>query len=139
MGIECELSISPVNGLANARHRFNIYIYDYCNKRGFHKTANALLSEADIPEESQPPINAKQGLLFEYVIIHNMHTFTDSADQVVERVLGSVHSEEQWAWFGGCVALHSGAHLHFLCRNMHHSLHISNKHSRPLRDRRPHE
>lgn len=45
--------------------RFNIYIYDYCAKRGFTKTADALMQEADIPHDSTPPINAKQGLLFE--------------------------------------------------------------------------
>lgn len=45
--------------------RFNIYIYDYCTKRGFHKTATELLNEANIPPQSSPPINAKQGLLFE--------------------------------------------------------------------------
>lgn len=45
--------------------RFNIYIYDYCLKRGYQKTARELLAEADIPVDSQPPINAKQGLLFE--------------------------------------------------------------------------
>ncbi|KAF8141382.1 hypothetical protein EV363DRAFT_1412840 [Boletus edulis] len=45
---------------------FNIYIYDYCNKRGFRKTARELLTEAEIPPDSAPPINAKQGLLFEW-------------------------------------------------------------------------
>lgn len=45
--------------------RFNIYIIDYCQKRGFSKTAQQLADEADIPVDSQPPINAKQGLLFE--------------------------------------------------------------------------
>ncbi|KAF9068433.1 hypothetical protein BDP27DRAFT_1421963 [Rhodocollybia butyracea] len=45
---------------------FNIYIYDYCFKRGFRKTARELLAEAEIPPESQPPINARQGLLFEW-------------------------------------------------------------------------
>ena len=45
--------------------RFNIYIYDYCLKRGFHKTAHELMLEAQIPPQSSPPINAKQGLLFE--------------------------------------------------------------------------
>ncbi|KAJ3793347.1 hypothetical protein GGU11DRAFT_412958 [Lentinula aff. detonsa] len=45
---------------------FNIYIYDYCFKRGFQKTARELLIEADLPPESQPPINARQGLLFEW-------------------------------------------------------------------------
>ena len=47
--------------------RFNIYIYDYCHKRGFKRTAKELLLEAEIPADSQPPINARQGLLFEYV------------------------------------------------------------------------
>jgi hypothetical protein len=49
-------------------HRFNIYIYDYCHKRGFKKTAKELLAEADIAPESTPPINARQGLLFESVL-----------------------------------------------------------------------
>jgi LisH len=47
--------------------RFNIYILDYCKKRGYHKTANQLVAEAEIPPESKPPINAQQGLLFEFV------------------------------------------------------------------------
>ena len=45
--------------------RFNIYVYDYCNKRGYRKTARELLHEARLPEDSRPPIDAKQGLLFE--------------------------------------------------------------------------
>ncbi|KAJ6624852.1 hypothetical protein B0H10DRAFT_1871923 [Mycena sp. CBHHK59/15] len=45
---------------------FNIYIYDYCYKRGFRKTARELLQEAEIPSDSTPPINARQGLLFEW-------------------------------------------------------------------------
>ncbi|CCM01331.1 uncharacterized protein FIBRA_03380 [Fibroporia radiculosa] len=45
---------------------FNIYIYDYCLKRGYTKTAEALVHDAAITPDSQPPINAKQGLLFEW-------------------------------------------------------------------------
>ena len=45
--------------------RFNIYIHDYCVKRGFRKTALELQLEAAIPPTATPPINAKQGLLFE--------------------------------------------------------------------------
>lgn len=45
---------------------FNIYIYDYCNKRGFRETAQKLMVEAEIPPDSAPPINARQGLLFEW-------------------------------------------------------------------------
>jgi len=51
--------------LAHPHSRFNIYIYDYCHKRGFKKTAKELLNEANIAPESTPPINARQGLLFE--------------------------------------------------------------------------
>ncbi|RDB18487.1 hypothetical protein Hypma_000245 [Hypsizygus marmoreus] len=45
---------------------FNIYIYDYCFKRGFRKTARELMVEADIAPDPTPPINARQGLLFEW-------------------------------------------------------------------------
>ncbi|TFK48481.1 hypothetical protein OE88DRAFT_1664316 [Heliocybe sulcata] len=45
---------------------FNIYIYDYCTKRGFLKTAHELRMEADLHDDAAPPINAKQGLLFEW-------------------------------------------------------------------------
>lgn len=48
-------------------HRFNIYIYDYCVKRGFKNTARELQLEADLFPETPPPINARQGLLFECV------------------------------------------------------------------------
>ena len=47
--------------------RFNIYIYDYCFKRGFRKTARELLLEAEIAPDATPPIDARQGLLFESV------------------------------------------------------------------------
>lgn len=50
-------------------NRFNIYIYDYCFKRGFRQTAQHLMSEAEIPPDAKPPINARQGLLFECVPI----------------------------------------------------------------------
>jgi collagen type III alpha len=52
--------------------RFNIYIYDYCNKRGFRETAQKLMVEADIAPDSAPPINAKQGLLFECVLSYRI-------------------------------------------------------------------
>ena len=48
--------------------RFNIYIYDYCFKRGFRKTARELLLEAEIAPDATPPIDARQGLLFEFRI-----------------------------------------------------------------------
>ncbi|PSR71902.1 hypothetical protein PHLCEN_2v12246 [Hermanssonia centrifuga] len=45
---------------------FNIYIIDYCHKRGYKQTAKTLLEEAGLPDDSHPPINARQGLLFEW-------------------------------------------------------------------------
>jgi hypothetical protein len=47
--------------------RFNIFLLDYCKKRGYHNAASQLVAEADLPPESEPPINAQQGLLFESV------------------------------------------------------------------------
>ena len=60
-------SPSPFPFSPPAPLRFNIYILDYCKKRGYTKTANQLVAEAEIPPESKPPINAQQGLLFESV------------------------------------------------------------------------
>ena len=57
--------LSPRRHSYPSTTRFNIYIIDYCHKRGFEKTARALSEEADLGLEAQPPINAKQGLLFE--------------------------------------------------------------------------
>jgi len=45
--------------------RFHLYIHDYLFKRGYRKTARALMAEAQIRPESTVPINARQGLLFE--------------------------------------------------------------------------
>ena len=64
--------VSALGGLIlcdypDSEYRFNIYIYDYCMKRGYTNTARELTREADIPQDSAPPINAKQGLLFESV------------------------------------------------------------------------
>ena len=92
--------------------RFNIYIYDYCNKRGFRKTARELLAEAEIPADSAPPINAKQGLLFESVPPTSLRwpiaSHPSPSSQVVERILGALHSQKQWRRNRGCHDLHSG-------------------------------
>jgi hypothetical protein len=78
--------------------RFNIYIYDYCSKRGFKQTAQHLMTEAEIPPDAKPPINARQGLLFEYV-----HTICPlrcvgllMVSQMVECLLGIVHRKSEW-------------------------------------------
>ncbi|KAI0029951.1 hypothetical protein K488DRAFT_88213 [Vararia minispora EC-137] len=66
---------------------FNIYILDYCNKRGYSKTARELMAEADIQPGSAPPIDARQGLLFEWWSVFwvlfqakNNHNGSTSAD-----------------------------------------------------------
>ncbi|KAF9563604.1 hypothetical protein CPC08DRAFT_632566 [Agrocybe pediades] len=62
---------SPVNATSNLSWEgdkmrvFNIYIYDYCVKRGFRRTAKELMDEARLPYDAVPPIDARQGLLFE--------------------------------------------------------------------------
>ena len=50
------------------RNRFNVYIHDYFVKRGFRKAAKELVIEADIGNDAAPPINARQGFLFECVL-----------------------------------------------------------------------
>lgn len=45
--------------------RFNVYIWDYCVKRGYSNTARGLVEEAKLGPNPRPPIDAKQGLLYE--------------------------------------------------------------------------
>ncbi|KAL5513334.1 hypothetical protein ACEPAH_3733 [Sanghuangporus vaninii] len=45
---------------------FNIYIWDYCVKRGYTNTARELAEEAKLQSNPRPPIDAKQGLLYEW-------------------------------------------------------------------------
>ncbi|KLO11506.1 hypothetical protein SCHPADRAFT_941990 [Schizopora paradoxa] len=53
----------------NGDRMFNIYIWDYCNKRGYKKTCQDLQEEAKLGNEFHPPIDAKQGLLYECVLL----------------------------------------------------------------------
>lgn len=72
MAIKCTPPfLSPHLSLTSPSPRFNIYILDYCKKRGYRKTANELVIEADISPDSKPPINAQQGLLFEFVPLYS--------------------------------------------------------------------
>jgi len=84
MAIKClpPFYLSPTLFLISLRSRFNIYILDYCKKRGYLKTANQLVTEADISPESKPPINAQQGLLFESVSLSPFvpHSTTPNLD-----------------------------------------------------------
>lgn len=47
--------------------RLHIYMRDYLQKRGFVKTAQSLMMEAEITDDAGPPIKSDQGLLFESV------------------------------------------------------------------------
>ncbi|KAF7317793.1 hypothetical protein MKEN_00867200 [Mycena kentingensis (nom. inval.)] len=77
---------------------FNIYIYDYCFKRGFRKTARELLLEADIPQDSTPPINARQGLLFEWwSVFWVLFTAKANGNGTEEAMLYTQHQANQAA------------------------------------------
>jgi len=91
---------------------FNIYIYDYCFKRGFRKTAQELMNEGDLGPDPTPPINARQGLLFECVAFFFSFLFLASipdlrASQMVECILGPLPSKVEQRKLGRCTALHS--------------------------------
>lgn len=45
---------------------FNLYIHDYFTKRGFKRAARELQLEAELGHHNHPPIDARQGLLFEW-------------------------------------------------------------------------
>lgn len=50
------------------QRRLNIYIFDYFTKHGFQKAAAELCLEAELdPSGRKPPIDAPQGLLYEFV------------------------------------------------------------------------
>jgi len=54
------------------------------------------MNEADIPPDSSPPINARQGLLFEYVSALACMIFSHpilAKLQVVECVLGAIYGK----------------------------------------------
>ena len=124
----CVLLPSLLLAMNNFDNRFNIYIYDYCFKRGFRKTARELLAEAEIPQDSIPPINARQGLLFECVFFcfgsfpphHHHHTFFIfhfsvlfymsilTSQQVVECILGSFPGKVQYGRVGGRANIYPG-------------------------------
>ncbi|KAF7416026.1 Transcriptional activator flo8 [Pleurotus ostreatus] len=77
---------------------FNIYIYDYCHKRGFLKTAQELLSEADLPPDATPPINAKQGLLFEWwSVFWVLFTTKSNGNGPEDALLYTQHQNQQTA------------------------------------------
>ncbi|KAN0063700.1 hypothetical protein ACQY0O_003750 [Thecaphora frezii] len=44
----------------------HIYMWDYCQKRKFHRAAQAFISEAGVSPDQQVPIDAPQGLLYEW-------------------------------------------------------------------------
>ncbi len=46
--------------------RLNVYIHDYLIKRGLNSTAEHFRQEANV-EQTSVPVDAQQGLLFEYV------------------------------------------------------------------------
>ncbi|KAI5833172.1 hypothetical protein K523DRAFT_233474 [Schizophyllum commune Tattone D] len=77
-------------------HMFNVYVHDYCVKHGFFKTASELRREAGL-SDAAPPIQTKQGFIFECVYLRSdrYRTLTRSFFQMVERFLGYFQCEDQ--------------------------------------------
>ncbi len=48
-------------------HSLHVYMIDYCRKRGFRASVEALSNETKIPHDEPVPTDAPQGLLFEFV------------------------------------------------------------------------
>jgi hypothetical protein len=70
---------------------------DYCRKRGFRESVQALFNETKIPpDEATPPINAPQGLLFELVRDVRIHLIRADVCflQMVGGILGHLPSSE---------------------------------------------
>lgn len=97
---KCVSSLHHVNHthrLTSINNRFNIYIYNHFNKRGFRETTQKLMQEAEIAPDSTPPINTKQVLLFGYAqlcLSLSYPVVNHPYLQVVECILGVVHCEE---------------------------------------------
>ncbi|KAG6884398.1 hypothetical protein C0993_011594 [Termitomyces sp. T159_Od127] len=93
-----QLESSPPTISWEGEKMFNIYIYDYCYKRGFRKTAQELLVEAELPPDSTPPINARQGLLFEWwSVFWVLFTAKASGQGSEEAMLYTQHQANQLA------------------------------------------
>ena len=80
--------------------------------RGYVRTARILSEEAGVPLDSQPPINAKQGLLFECVFSPPpSHADLDcNIPKMVVCLLGPFHSQEQQCRIPRCPRVHTGAY-----------------------------
>ncbi|KAM6488837.1 hypothetical protein JOM56_015695, partial [Amanita muscaria] len=70
------------NGL---RRNLNIYIYDYCHKRGFKKTAHEPMQEANISPES------------------------NASTRTVKCALGAIQRQHRWQWVRGCYGVYIGS------------------------------
>ncbi|KAM6494556.1 hypothetical protein JOM56_010917 [Amanita muscaria] len=74
-----ELEGVEENGL---RRNLNIYIYDYCHKRGFKKTAHEPMQEANISPES------------------------NASTRTVKCALGAIQRQRRWQWVRGCYGVY---------------------------------
>lgn len=75
---------------------FNVYVHDYCMKRGFLKTAAEFRKEAHL-SDTPPPIQTKQGFIFEwwsvFWVTFDAKTRGDSAAEAT--LLYIQHTEEK--------------------------------------------
>lgn len=53
----------------NEADKLDLYVWDYCKRRGYHSAAKALAADAGLSDAPEIPLKTPQGLLFEYVPI----------------------------------------------------------------------
>lgn len=50
----------------NEADKLDLYVWDYCKRRGYNAAAQALTTDAGLGEVPEVPLKTPQGLLFEY-------------------------------------------------------------------------
>lgn len=59
---------SPSVNWGREADKLDVYVWDYCKRRGYHSAAKALTSDAGLPDVPETPLKTPQGFLFEYVL-----------------------------------------------------------------------
>ncbi|KAK9765935.1 hypothetical protein K7432_005345 [Basidiobolus ranarum] len=63
------MSQPPTKNVWEGDKILNIYIYDYCLKRNWTAAAQAILNEAQVPQDSTVPIDSPHGFLYEWWVV----------------------------------------------------------------------
>lgn len=68
------LFLPPCRSWGNEEDRLDLYVWDYCQRRGYLSAANALAADAGLPFSPEIPLKTTQGLLFEYALLPSAET-----------------------------------------------------------------